>query len=241
MNPVSDPEQPGSAWWRAINGHFIYHGVLAELLYENNVKPQEVKTVSSLWLEYMYKPSAQAWYAAHNASITCGYLQFSELAAKESVYEQSFIKEVLIRLYYAQVLIMGKFLGSVKVKNIFSNFARVLVKDMILDLEKIEEFLADPKYNSVDLLVQLPDFYPDHYPLFKSDIDNILFKNKDSCIMDWMAWFFDEDMIGWHLTPVFDYVSQWILFPEVKNMIVDNKVNYPHAGNPYTINCCCYE
>ena len=57
------------------------------------------------WLSFFTAPSAQAWYAAHNASVVAGYLAHSELAALEAPAERFFMNVVLVRVLYAQALV----------------------------------------------------------------------------------------------------------------------------------------
>ncbi|MBD0366040.1 MAG: NAD(P)-binding protein [Flavisolibacter sp.] len=204
LNPLHHPTLPGSEWWRWVNWHFLYHGTLAMLLFENGVTPEAVAGPSRLWLEYMNHPSPQSWYAAHNGSIVHGYYNSTNFALKESDTEQLFIRQVLVRLLYAHSMVMGE-------KWSFGILG---------------EFLANPRDRSVEDLVHIPDFYPDHYPLSATDVLKIEY--KEFCLMDWMVKLFDKDIIGPHITQIFNLVGDWIRFPPINYFVANHQVIYPH-------------
>ena len=207
LNPVDDKSHRGSEWWRYVNWHFLYHGTFASLLFENGFTHEDADGATGLWLYYMREPSPRSWYAAHNASISHGYYFSKELALSETHYEQQFIKQVLIRLLYAQVLVMGE----------------------KYSLGLLGEFLANPDDNMVNELLHVPDFYPDHYPLSAADILRITY--KEFALMDWLAKLFDKQIIGPHITQIFNSVSNWIKFPVLQTFVVDHAVIYPNIPN----------
>ena len=204
LNPLNHPAQPGSEWWGWVNWHFLYHGTIAMLLYDNGATPEHMPGPHGLWLQYIYHPSPQTWYAAHNASIVHGYYNSKAYALKETDTEQLFIRQVLTRLLYAQSMVMGE----------------------RFSLGILGEFLANPSNRSVEDLVHIPDFYPDHYPL--SHAEALMVKYKEFCLMDWMVKLFDEDFIGPHIIRIFQLVGEWINFPSVNEFIKNNLMIYPH-------------
>lgn len=44
LNPLDDPHQPGSPWWRAVNGHFLYSSTLAYLVVEAGLSDEALPT-----------------------------------------------------------------------------------------------------------------------------------------------------------------------------------------------------
>jgi hypothetical protein len=210
LNPLYDAKQPGSEWWKIVNWHFLYHGTLAVLLYDRNIQPEEViNNPSSLWLKYMYQPTGQAWYAAHNATITHGYYVGIDPAFYETKSEQRFMRQVLMRLYFAQAMVMGQ----------SYSFGR------------LGKFLANPNDNCVEEMVHIPDFYPDHYPLSQMDILRIRY--KEFSLIDWIVEIFDKDIIGPNMKVMFHSVADWIEFPFVRTFVSEKKkLIYPKTTEP---------
>lgn len=174
LNPLNESINKGSPWWRNVNLDFI---VISETAGEIALKKQQTEVHNneiSHWLNYIEKRTGKSWYRAHNASITRGFLNRIEEAKLESHYEQAFMNEVLTRLLFAQ--------SMEEDSSIFKNLG--------IDL-------ANPLLSSVDIMVHLPDFYPDNYPLTKDDVRNILHKGYglEGDLEDWL----DEKLIIPHL------------------------------------------
>ena len=103
LNPLDDG-RPGSRWWRAVNEDLLRDTLEAKLLIQRGGGHPSRPSVER-WLSFFTAPSAQSWYAAHNASVVAGYLAHSGLAALEAPAERFFMNVVLVRVLYAQALV----------------------------------------------------------------------------------------------------------------------------------------
>jgi hypothetical protein len=204
LNPVDDPGRAGSPWWRDVNSRFLYYSELAGLIWEKAPTLSGVEQPAQFWLDYIKKPSDQSWYRAHNASILSGYFDSRELAGEESKPEQIFLNMVLYRLLYAQSDVEGVSLGF------------------------LGKILADPCLPSVDGLVHIPAFYPDHYPLDKEDIINIL--HEGHSLGDEIARLLDEDIIIPCLPRLYLEAVGWNRTPELPRFLHNGAPVYPELS-----------
>jgi uncharacterized protein with NAD-binding domain and iron-sulfur cluster len=201
LDPLTTAGQPGSGWWRAVNGRLLYAAELASLVYEEGLGDDVVPDEVRFWIEYIRKPSGRAWYKAHNGSIARGYLAHRELAREESKDEQLFMNEVLYRLLYAEALIEGEALGV------------------------LGEIAADPALPAVDFLVRVVALYPANYPLTAEDVENLEHTGKS--LGDLLAKVLDEGFILPHLTELFDLVAGLIAAPDLARLVKDGVPIYP--------------
>src|SRR5262245_20751937 len=81
-NPTGG-EAPGSPWWRAVNERLLRDTAesRAHLLGQGG-RPSTTSVVLSV--AFACRPSARAWYRAHNATIVAAYLDNRDLAEGES-------------------------------------------------------------------------------------------------------------------------------------------------------------
>ena len=77
-----DADQPGSPWWRKVNTLFCYYSELAGKIHEAGLTGTFENPVQK-WLDYFANPDGKTWYAAHNSSISQGYIQAQEEAKQE--------------------------------------------------------------------------------------------------------------------------------------------------------------
>src|SRR6202011_966638 len=102
----ADSGQPGSQWWRSVN-----EGLLRDAWEADRILAGQPGSVSrravSRWVDFLRKPSAQAWYRAHNSSVVAGYLEHRHLSAAELPIERFFMDVALSRVFYAQALVMN--------------------------------------------------------------------------------------------------------------------------------------
>jgi hypothetical protein len=104
LSPL-DTDQPGSPWWRAVNEGLLRDTVEADLLF--NGAPGTPTTAGvGLWLTFLADPTPRTWYRAHNASIVDGYLRHRDLVAEEGPLERFFMDVALLRVLYAQCLLI---------------------------------------------------------------------------------------------------------------------------------------
>ena len=93
-------DRPGSPWWRAVNEGLLRDAWQAQLL-ESGQPGTASRPSVACWVRFLRRPSAQAWYRAHNASIVAGYLAHRGLSGQEHPIERFFMDVALIRVLYA--------------------------------------------------------------------------------------------------------------------------------------------
>lgn len=207
LNP-KDFHRPGSPWWRAVNLDFIYYSELAMAIHEAGIEVREIPDEVGYWLDYLQEPSEQAWYRAHNRSIVRGYQNYISLAASESKGEQLFLNEVLYRLLYAQAMVENTPEG----------------------LGLLGKILANPRLPSVDIIVHLPDFYPDHYPLTKEDIREI--RHKGHSLQEAGVMLLDELIIIPRLYKLYKHCAGWLKAHFILGWQKRNTPVYPDLDAP---------
>jgi hypothetical protein len=204
LNPVVPPLPGGSKWWRNVNLKFIILAQTAEEIVQMKKEndpaiPNEVK----LWLDFIKKGTPRSWYRAHNASIVRAYLDFVADAQLETIYEQTFMNEVLYRLLFAQAMVED---------------------DTIF--KAIGEIDANPLLPSVDLIVHIPAFYPDHYPLLLSDIQYVMHKGHG--VDGDLERDFDDYLIYPHIPALYSIAAGWLNIPALRDFQYDGKPIYPN-------------
>ncbi len=201
---VLDPGS-GSPWWSNVNLDFIYFSQLAGRLQELGLDSPDLPVPVQHWLEYFRKPSAISWYRAHNGSIVQSYLDYADLAARESAPEQAFLNIVLYRLLFAEALTEGH--GDI--------------------VAEILRFLANPLSPSVDILIHVPDFYPDHYPLTESEIRDVM--HRSLTLEGLAADFLDLVIIHPQLTHLYRESARWLRQPALESLVKDGQPVYPRS------------
>ena len=165
LSPL-DGTQPGSPWWRAVNESLLRDTVEADLLF--NGAPGQASTRSvGLWLTFLRRPTPQAWYRAHNASIVDGYLRHRDLVSEEGPLERFFMDVALLRVLYAHCLLIRPRLALGR-------------------LAMIGRLLGDPRRRAADLFLSLQNVLPNTYPLAQASIETVLAdENYFARIMDY--------------------------------------------------------
>ena len=194
---------PGSPWWRNVNAAFLLTNKIGELVFKANLSGTTFSQPIRFWLAYLRLPTAQSWYKAHNASIVQGYLDEVTSAKQEMSEEQVFMNEVLSRVLYAQAMVKGQAfpfgcLGSI---------------------------IANSKLPSVKIMVHLPAFYPDNYPLTGDDIRNILHENRD--VEDELVKILDDTIIHHKLNHLYAQAASWLSNPNLVKLVSKGKMIYP--------------
>ncbi len=201
---LATPQDGGSPWWRAVNERLLYHAELAALIHEQLPDASPGIGAVRFWLDFIRKPSAIGWYRAHNASIVDGYLDSVDLAHAEPWSERIWVNVVLYRLLYAQGLVEGVSLG------------------------RLGEILSDPIGPSVDVLVHVPAFYPDKYPLSRSEVQTLL--QKSHRLLPELAGEFDDLFVIPELVNLYADAAGWIGQTGLELLLRDGKPCYP-AGD----------
>lgn len=184
LNSLSDPVQPGSAWWRDVNLQFIYFSELAGQLFEHGLMGDVLPTPVQKWLTYLVQPSPETWYRAHNSSILAGFQQCLANARDENEVEQDFLNIVLYRLMFAQAM----------------------VEDASM-FGEIGDFVADPRGFAVEIIVSQPHFYPTHYPLSRKDRNTI--EGRGFSLQDFEVRLLDDRIIQPRLQELYRRAAYW--------------------------------
>jgi len=196
-----DAHRPGSTWWRAVNASLLYDAELAALIYESG-EPIAAPTNSRRWLDYIMGPGEKSWYLAHNGSVAAGYLAQVAAARAEADGEQRFMNIVLYRVLYAEAMVSGaSFLGA------------------------LGQLIANPILPAVNLIVDVKDFYPRHYPLTKEDVRNML--GRGDSILDLAVRIFDDGIIRHEAAKVYHHAAASLGIPELGGLVRDGKPVYP--------------
>ncbi len=162
LNPVA---AGGSRWWRAVNGNFLRDAEEARLILEaagpgddpcsggdRDVAGVDVGSSVAVdrWVAFGRDPTRSSWYAAHNSSVAMGYIEHATLAADESPVEQLLMDHTISRVLFAEAVEDGSRLD-------------------LGPAAEVARWLGDPRTVGVGTFVDVPDFYPDHYPLTRED------------------------------------------------------------------------
>src|SRR4029450_9408369 len=92
-------DRPGSPWWRAVNERIVRDGCEAVALSGSLPGPTSSLTVHH-WMSFVQRPTARAWYRAHNGSVVGAYLAHRDMAETENAAERFFMNVVLCRVLY---------------------------------------------------------------------------------------------------------------------------------------------
>jgi hypothetical protein len=137
--------RPGSPWWRAVNERLIRDGCEAVALSGGLAGPASSPTVG-YWMSFADRPTARAWYRAHNSSVVAAYLDHRDLAEAENTAERFFMNVVLCRVLYAHALVAAPRLS-------------------LGWLRPLAPLLGDPRLGMTGIFLQLSRVLPDEYPL----------------------------------------------------------------------------
>lgn len=206
LNPPDHP-RPGSAWWREVNAALIRDAEMAAVLFDAQFDGPLDGAVGC-WLSYIRQPSPCTWYRAHNSSIVSGYLSAIQLATLEPESEQQFMNIVLYRVLYAQAMCEGAAPGLLHV------LAEVLPFGFVVYLERV---LANPRWFSVDVIVRLPEFYPDNYPATAREMAAECGRSRWGNLLP-EAWF-DDDVIGTRLSSLYGEAARWLAMPRLMALL----------------------
>jgi hypothetical protein len=140
-----DGESPGSPWWRAVNERLLRDTAESRARVLGQGGPMSSPSVAHS-VAFVRRPSARAWYRAHNATIVSAYVDHRELAEHESHAERFFINLVLLRVLYAHALVAAPRLA-------------------LSWLAPVARLLGDPRLGMAGIFLSLSRVLPDRYPL----------------------------------------------------------------------------
>jgi len=141
--PIAD--RPGSPWWRAVNERIIRDGCEAVALSGSLPGPTSSHTVDH-WMSFVQRPTARAWYRAHNGSVVAAYLAHRDIAEAENAAERFFMNVVLCRVLYAHALVAAPRIS-------------------LGWLRPLAPLVGDPRLGMTGIFLQLSRVLPDEYPL----------------------------------------------------------------------------
>jgi hypothetical protein len=137
--------RPGSPWWRAVNERLLRDGCEAVALSGGLDGPASSRTVD-YWMSFAVRPTARAWYRAHNSSVVAAYLDHRGLAEAENAAERFFMNVVLCRVLYAHALVAAPRIS-------------------LGWLRPLAPLLGDPRLGMTGIFLQLSRVLPSEYPL----------------------------------------------------------------------------
>lgn len=203
---LASPSSGGSHWWRKVNGGLLYDARLAELV-ENEAPSLDPGTPASRhWRAFMRSSDAFAWpklwYRAHNTSIASGYVAATREALTEPYSERVFINMVLYRVLFAEALVEGEVFGL------------------------LGRILADPRMPSVEALLELPGYYPDHYPMSAEELRDVQARGH-SLPADVLDVVLDDVLILPELARLYERAAAWTDLPDLTKFIANGRPDYP--------------
>ncbi|GAA4829093.1 hypothetical protein GCM10023331_12810 [Algivirga pacifica] len=204
----------GSLWWSMVNLDMIYFSELAATFFEERKVDSfriELEPVKA-WLHYMRYPTVETWYQAHNKSIIYSYMQYVDLARRESKEEQLLINKVLARLLCAQVLAERK--GDL--------------------LGKLGWYIANPEHSCIKWIIKVRALYPSCYPCLyergnTGDLLTVIKKQLHFVLHTCIVKVIDELFIQRYLKELFIQASERMNLPELYQFVTDeNHFLYPN-------------
>ena len=196
-------EPPGSAWWSAVNLHFIYLSELGARAHQQGIATDLLPLPAQNWVKYILAPAPGTWYRAHNASIIAGYLANVPLGSREERSEQSFVNIVLYRLLFAQAMVEG------------ASFA----------LPGLGKILANPDGFAVDVIVHLHEMYPEKYPLTKAEFLDTFDAVHD--LEEFLDEVLDDVLVGTEMKQLYAQAAEWNAQPALPAMLLGRVPAYP--------------
>jgi hypothetical protein len=203
LSPL-DGNHPGSAWWRTVNESLLRDGVEADLLFNGSAGEPSTRGVG-YWLTFLRRPTAPAWYRAHNASIVDGYLRHRDLVCDEGPLERFFMDVALLRVLYAQCLLIAPRLA----------LGRLAVLGRVL---------GDPRRRAADLFLSLQNVLPNVYPLASASIDTVLADEN------YLARIMDYGIIAPRIPQLYRHAADDLSEPRITELCTDE---YPVYAWPY--------
>jgi hypothetical protein len=154
-------------------------------------------------MSFADRPTARAWYRAHNASVVAGYVDNIDLALRESAAERFFMNVVLCRVLYAHALVSAPELS-------------------LGWLRALAPILGDPRIGMTGIFLQLSRILPDEYPLSDSVSDYLSDELGFGRLLDF-------GIIVPRLKRLFEWSAHELGAPDLLNYINDGSMTYAWA------------
>jgi hypothetical protein len=116
--------------------------------------------------------------------------------------EQCFMNIVLYRVLYAEAMCAG------------ATFLGVLGR-----------LIANPVLPAVDIITEVKDFYPRHYPLTLEDVRAL--KGRSNGIMETAVRIFDDVIILPEITHLYHHAADSLKLPALADLVQGGKPVYP--------------
>lgn len=198
LRPAS-ADRPGSPWWRAVNERILRDGCEAVGLSGGLSGPPSSHTAAQ-WLAFAQRPTAQAWYRAHNGSVVAAYLEHRHLAEAENEAERFFMNVILCRVLYTHALVAAPRLALGR-------------------LRALAPLLGDPRLGMTGIFLQLSRVLPDRYPL-SDEVHHYLGQEHG------FARLVDFGMILPRLRRLYEWSAQELAAPGLLDCVRDGALTY---------------
>ena len=146
-------DRPGSLWWRAVNERMLRDSCEAMALSGGMPGLASSRTVEH-WMSFVDRPTARAWYRAHNSSVVAAYLEHRNLAELENASRTFLMNVVLCRVLYTRALVAAPRIS-------------------LGWLRPLAPLLGDPRFGMIGIFIQLSRVLPNQYPL-TGEVDSYL-------------------------------------------------------------------
>ncbi|GGX63689.1 hypothetical protein [Streptomyces fructofermentans] len=198
LQPLSD-HRPGSPWWRAVNERILRDGCEAVALSGELAGPPSSPTVES-WTSFADRPTARAWYRAHNGSVVAAYLEHRDLAEAENEAERFFMNVVLCRVLYTHALVAAPRIS-------------------LGWLRPLGPLLGDPRLGMIGVFLQLSRVLPDEYPLSAGARSYLSDEHKFGRLLDY-------GVITPRLRQLYEWSARELDEPDLLDCIRDGSLTY---------------
>jgi hypothetical protein len=208
LDPV-EGEAPGSPWWRAVNERLLRDTAESRAHVMGQGGPLSSSSVR-LSVAFARRPSARAWYRAHNATVVTAYLEHRDLAESESRVERFFINLILVRVLYAHALVAAPRLA-------------------LSWLWPVAPMLGDPRVGMTGIFLSLSRVLPDRYPLRRDLQDYVDGEQAIGRLLD-------VGVIQPRLGALYAWSARELCIPEVETLLRDGVPAYawdPQDSGPW--------
>lgn len=202
LNPLSHAYQPGSRWWRSMQEQYAFFAHLSGMIYDAGLARDGLPNSIVSWLEYLDRPTPESWYRAHNVNIIRGYLDWTHTAQFENYPEQLLLNKILYRVLFAQAMTEGHAFGW------------------------LGERMADPRFVTVNLMVELDALYPRDYPLDRRHMEDLVYRGKG--VDEELARLLDCELILPHLPSMYAWAAAHNREPGLQRLVNNGNPVYPY-------------
>lgn len=201
---------PGSPWWRAVNGQLVLDSETAAQV--RGPATEGLTRGERAWCVWLASRRDLDWYRAHNTSVVTAYLAHRELAVAEAATERPFLNIVLYRVLFAQLMEEGKAAGPEHPR-----------------LGAIASRFADPCLPGVEVMVDLPAFYPPSWPLTEAELAAA--RGEGSSWDSELVRCFDQGIVLPEARAAYTVAAETLGVPELLDLVEDGRPFYPSPSD----------